>query len=220
MADIFDEIEEDLRRDRLTLLWHRYGNYIVGLAVLIIVGVAGNQGFDYWKDSRAQAAGNAFFDAVIADDPLDALKSISSELPEGYKMLAKFRMAALQAKNGNEKEAEQSFLLLSRDASIETFYKETALLLSVMNVPETENKSELINRISSLSQFSGPLQGLALETTAGLYLELNEPEKAISSLAQALELTDISPSLRQRISRLLSILQSNYSNLSSIQLDK
>ena len=46
-----------------------------------------------------------------------------------------------------------------------------------MNAPETANKEELINRISSLSQFAGPLQGLALETSSGLYLELNQPVK-------------------------------------------
>ncbi len=217
MADIFDEIEEDLRRDRITLLWKRYGNYIVGVAVLIIVVVAGNQGFDYWKESKSQAAGDAFFDAVTANESLDALTSIVADLPEGYEMLAKFRIAALQAEMGNATAAEQSFLSLSRDDSIETFYKETALLLSVMNASETRNKSELIDRISSLSQFSGPLQGLALETTAGLYLELDNPGKALSSLVLASDLTDISPSLRQRISRSLSILQSNYGNVSSIQ---
>ena len=48
MADIFDEIEEDLRRDRMKEIWQRYGNYILGLAVLIIIGVAGRQGYNYW----------------------------------------------------------------------------------------------------------------------------------------------------------------------------
>ena len=90
MADIFDEIEEDLRRDRMTLLWQRYGNLILGFAILIIIGVAGNQGYDYWRESRAQAAGDAFFEAVIANDSLEALISVSPELPDGYKMLAKF----------------------------------------------------------------------------------------------------------------------------------
>ena len=81
MADIFDEIEEDLRRDRMALLWQRYGNYILGFAILIIVGVAGNQGYDYWKNSRAQSAGDMFFEAVIAGNSLDAMRAVSKELP-------------------------------------------------------------------------------------------------------------------------------------------
>ena len=86
-----------------------------------------------------------------------------------------------------------------------------------MNAPENKNNSELIDRISSLSEFSGPLQGFALETSAGLYLGLNNPEKAISLLLQASQLTDLSPSLRQRISQSLSILQSNYNHKTSIK---
>ena len=217
MADIFDEIEEDLRRDRMSLLWQRYGNYVIAFAIFIIVVVAGYQGYNYWKDSRAKAAGDAFFQAVTADEALEALNVISSDLPAGYEMLSKFRIAALQAKKGNRIAAEQSYLSLSRDANIGTFYQETALLLSVMNAPETKNKNELIDSISSLSEFSGPLQGLALETSAGLYLGLNNPEKAISLLLQASQLTDLSPSLRQRISQSLSILQSNYNHKTSIK---
>ena len=217
MADIFDEIEEDLRRDRMSLLWQRYGNYVIAFAIFIIVVVAGYQGYNYWKDSRAKAAGDAFFQAVTADEALEALNVISSDLPAGYEMLSKFRIAALQAKKGNRIAAEQSYLSLSRDANIGTFYQETALLLSVMNAPENKNNSELIDRISSLSEFSGPLQGLALETSAGLYLGLNNPEKAISLLLQASQLTDLSPSLRQRISQSLSILQSNYNHKTSIK---
>ena len=217
MADIFDEIEEDLRRDRMSLLWQRYGNYVIAFAIFIIVVVAGYQGYNYWKDSRAKAAGDAFFQAVTADEALEALNVISSDLPAGYEMLSKFRIAALQAKKGNRIAAEQSYLSLSRDANIGTFYQETALLLSVMNAPENKNNSELIDRISSLSEFSGPLQGLALETSACLYLGLNNPEKAISLLLQASQLTDLSPSLRQRISQSFSILQSNYNHKTSIK---
>ena len=210
MADIFDEIEEDLRRDKMTMLWNRYGNIVIGVAILIIVVVAGNQGYDYWRDSKTQAAGDAFFNAVTADNSFDELMSITPQLPEGYKMLAKFRMAALQAKKQNEIDAELSYLSLSREAGNDSFYQDTALLLSVMNAPTTANKSELIDRISTLSAFAGPLQGLALEISAGLHLELGNPEKAVSLLTQASKLTDISPSLRQRISQFLLILQSNY----------
>ena len=215
MADIFDEIEEDLRRDRMALLWQRYGNYILGFAILIIVGVAGNQGYDYWKNSRAQSAGDMFFEAVIAENSLDAMSAVSKELPKGYEMLSRFRIAALFSEEGKQAEAEKSYLLLSEDPSIDSFYQQIALLLSVMNAPETSSKEELINRISSLAEFAGPLQGLALETSSGLYLELNQPGKALSFLKRASELTDIPPDLRQRISQSLLILDFKYDDTST-----
>ena len=216
MADIFDEIEEDLRRDRMKLLWQRYGNYIIGLAVLIIIVVAGNQGYDYWKNSESQSAGDAFFEAVGADESLDALTTLVPNLPVGYEMLARFRIAALHAEDGDNFTAEQSFLALSEDNSIDIFYREVALLLSVMNAPSSVDKNILIGRLSSLSAFPGSLQGLALETSAGLYLELNERDKAISTLTEASKLPDIPSSLRQRISQSLSIISEKYTDNRSV----
>ena len=45
MADIFDEVEDDLKRDRMQLLWSKYGKYVIVAAVLVIAGVAGRQGY-------------------------------------------------------------------------------------------------------------------------------------------------------------------------------
>ena len=216
MADIFDEIEEDLRRDRMKEIWQRYGNYILGLAVLIIIGVAGRQGYNYWTETKSQSSANTFYEAVTAENSLDALTRVASDLPEGYAMLARFRMAALYAEDGNNAAAEQSYLELSEDTSIDIFYRDAALLLSVMNAPNSADKNSLIERIADISGFVGPLQGLALETRAGLYLEINKTEKAISSLTQASKLSDIPPSLRQRISQSLSIISDKNTVSSSV----
>ena len=58
MSDIFREIDEELRRDNLLKLWSRYGRYIIGAAVFVLV-VAG--GIVAWRDHqlserRAQSA--------------------------------------------------------------------------------------------------------------------------------------------------------------------
>ena len=41
MSDIFREIDEELRRDNFAKLWERYGQYLIGLAVLIVLITAG-----------------------------------------------------------------------------------------------------------------------------------------------------------------------------------
>ena len=41
MSDIFREVEEDVRRERLEKIWKEYGDYIVAaLALLILAGAA------------------------------------------------------------------------------------------------------------------------------------------------------------------------------------
>ena len=45
MADIFREVEEELRRDRAEELWKKYGRYVIALAALVILAVGGVQGW-------------------------------------------------------------------------------------------------------------------------------------------------------------------------------
>mgnify|MGYP006945477697 CR=1 FL=1 len=41
MSDIFREVDEDLRHERYKRLWDRFGVYVIGLAVVIVLGVSG-----------------------------------------------------------------------------------------------------------------------------------------------------------------------------------
>ncbi|MEK9728860.1 MAG: hypothetical protein VW417_02835, partial [Alphaproteobacteria bacterium] len=61
MADIFDEINEELKQDRQAVLWQRYGKYVIGVAVLIIALVGARQGYVYWKEARDGAAATVYY---------------------------------------------------------------------------------------------------------------------------------------------------------------
>src|SRR5262250_1516628 len=65
VADIFHEVDEEVRREQLKKLWDRYSIYLIALAVLVIVGMAAWRGYEYWVAKKAAAAG-AQFEAAIA----------------------------------------------------------------------------------------------------------------------------------------------------------
>ena len=46
MADIFQEVDEEVRREQLKKLWERYGNLIIAACVLVVVGVGAWRGYD------------------------------------------------------------------------------------------------------------------------------------------------------------------------------
>jgi hypothetical protein len=60
MADIFNEIDEQLRQEKIRKLWDRYGVLLLVLAVAIVAGVAGWRFYDNWRVQQAQAQGDAF----------------------------------------------------------------------------------------------------------------------------------------------------------------
>ncbi len=65
MADIFHEVDEEVRREQLKKLWDRYSIYLIAAAVLLVAAIAGWRAYEYWIAQRAAAAG-ADFEAALA----------------------------------------------------------------------------------------------------------------------------------------------------------
>jgi hypothetical protein len=100
VSEIFDEVQEEVRREQLKKLWERYSALIITVAFLIVAGIGGWRGYVYWEGKKAQAAG-AQFDAAVAlaeqkktAEAETAFVKIAGEAPQGYRTLARFRAAA------------------------------------------------------------------------------------------------------------------------------
>ena len=100
MADIFQEVDEEVRRERLNKLWQRYGHYIIAACVLVIVAVGAWRGYEWWETKKAVEAGAAFEQAVnLAEagkhqEAEAAFAKLASEGTAGYRLLARLREAA------------------------------------------------------------------------------------------------------------------------------
>ena len=64
MSELFDEVDEEVRREQLKKLWDQYSIYIVAGALLIIAAVGGWRGYQYLESQKAAEAGAAFDAAV------------------------------------------------------------------------------------------------------------------------------------------------------------
>ncbi len=101
MADIFHEVDEEVRRERLQKLWERYGIYVIALAVLIVAAIGVWRGYEYWETKKATAAGAAFELALSlseagkhaeAEAPLQNRRRVARRL-SGARALARRRRA-------------------------------------------------------------------------------------------------------------------------------
>ena len=110
MADIFDEINEDLKRDKMHELWSRYGKYVIIAVSLVVIGVGARQGYTAWQDRKATEAAAIYHQALKADDTASALVAQLDTLSPGYAMLAQFRVAATQAENKDLTPPRQAIL--------------------------------------------------------------------------------------------------------------
>ena len=208
MADIFDEIDEDLKRDRAQELWARYGKFVIAAAAAVVLAVGSLQGYKTWTQSRAESAANAYQAALASESVVAALDATLPELTDGYTMLAQFRIAGEKAAAGDLADAETGYLALSKDKSIAPLYQQAALLLSVMSAPAEADTKKLQDRLAPLVSAAGPWQGLAMELSAALDLKTGDRAAAMSKIESLLTLPEISPELRQRANQLLIILKS------------
>ena len=100
MTDIFNEVDEEVRREKLKKLWERYGNYLVVLCVLIVAGVGAWRGYQWWQAKQAAQAGAAFEQAVELaqsgkhQEAEAAFAKLASDGTAGYRVLARLREAA------------------------------------------------------------------------------------------------------------------------------
>jgi hypothetical protein len=100
VSELFDEVDEDVRRDQLKKLWEQYSIYIVAGALLIIASVGGWRGYQYLETKRAAEAGSAFDKAVELSEANKhseaeaAFTDLAAKAPSGYRMLARLRAAA------------------------------------------------------------------------------------------------------------------------------
>jgi hypothetical protein len=197
MNDIITEINQELRQDRGRALWKKYGIYVIGFAVAIVVVVAGRQGLVAYLDGQRIAAANAYFTAVNADTN-EALSTLGAEDGEGYPMLARFTDAGRLAV-ANDPEAEAAYLSLSRDETIARIYRDAATVMSVMNAaPETDVNTR-IDRISTLAESEGPWQQVAIEVLIGLTLEKGDTAEARNQLKTLRSNQNLSAEENQRV---------------------
>jgi len=207
MADIFDEIDEELKRDRTQQLWACYGKYVLAAAAAVVLAVGSAQGFKAWQARQAETAANAYAAALASDDVVAALTAVENDLTDGYAMLARFQIAAGKAAAGDRAGAEADYLALAADKGMKPLYKQAALLLAVMNAPDGADPAELQTRLEPLSGAAGPWQGMALEVSAALDLQAGDVAAARGKVEAILALPELSPELRQRANQLSTVLK-------------
>ena len=208
MADIFDEVDEELKRENAQALWARYGKFVIAAVAAVILAVGSAQGFKAWKTKKAETAANAYQLALDFDDVVASLSQVMADLTDGYEMLAQFRLAAAKAADGDSEGAVADYMFLAENKAIKPLYQQAALLLAVMNAPDGTDPKQLQEQLNPLTATYGPWQGLALEQSAALDLEKNDPASALEKFESILGLAELSPELRQRASQLVSILKS------------
>ncbi len=169
MADIFREVDEDLRREQVRKLWDRFGPYVIGVAVLIVVATAGYRGWEYWKLRQAQATGDRFVAALRLadqdqhDEAITALQAIEKSGSGAYPVLASFRIAAEKAAAGDDTGAIAEYDAIAARGGISVDLRTLARLRAALLVVDSGDFADLKKRVGDLATVGNPWRHTARE---------------------------------------------------------
>ncbi len=132
---LFQEIDEEMRQDQATKLWQAYGKHVIAGTILLVVAVAGFQGWKAYDISTREADGERFSkaQAMVQTDQeeagLKAFADIAADGRAGYALLARFQQARLLARAGDAAGAAAAYQALSEDGGIDPTYRDLAVIL-------------------------------------------------------------------------------------------
>lgn len=182
MADIFEEVEEGLRQDRMTGLWKKYGFFAYIGAALLIGGVAFNeyrqvQAKNTIKehalrleaalsevDARNYEAAAAQLSELIADDIAPA--TVAAHYLAGVRL------------DGNGDALAAADVLSESVSDLEDPTEQLALIKSAYLRADTASRSELEGILSPLTSGDGAFAALASELLAAKALQEGDIEFA------------------------------------------
>jgi len=182
LADIFEEVEEGMRQDKLTVAWKKYGVLAYLAGVLLIGGVGLNE---YTKVQKGKEIAKRTIVLETALSDLDAGRFepsgealaglIASETqlsPIAAHYLAKVRL------DGNGDAVAAAEVLSRAAAGDQGPAAKLALIKSAYLVADTISRAELETRLGSLRQEESAFGALALELIAAKALQEGDIEFA------------------------------------------
>jgi hypothetical protein len=214
MSDIFQEVDEEVRRDRALEFWTKYQNLVLAVAVLIVLATAGYRYYQYRRLQASEAAGAAFQQALDLDrdgkagEARAALAKVAGDAPSGYEALARFAAAALMAKS-DPKAAAAAYHALADDASLDPLFRDAARLREALAGLAAGDAEAAKSELETLATPTGVFRNTARLTLGAIAIQA----KDYAAAGKWLDLVAADPaspaSERQSAESLLGVVASN-----------
>jgi len=179
LSDIFREVEEDVRREKLEKFWKAYGDYVIALAAVIIIGVAGFELWQRYEATQRDKASVAFAAAQRIGDPKAAavaFADLAKTAPKGYRLLARLEQAHSMLASGQNEAALAIYKEIADEDK--SGVGAVARLREAWALADTSSRTDLETLLAPLREPSSAWKQLADEILAYSDYHNNQMAKA------------------------------------------
>jgi hypothetical protein len=155
VSDIFHEVEEEVRKERLEKIWKDYGDYIVAAACLLVIGVAGLQLWRVYdqrergKASEAYQQAEQLYESGQTDLAAQSFAHIASTAPGGYAAVARLQEADAMMASGKQDDAIALYKKIA--ANDNQLLGEVARIHEAWGIADTASRADLQTLLAPLT---------------------------------------------------------------------
>lgn len=213
MADIFHEIEEELRRDKALAFWKKHGTKVAVLAVAFVAAVGGWRFYQHQQLSRAEASGARYEQALEllgsdrADEGTALLRELERDGSGGYRLVSRLRLAAETAKADPARGVE-AYEAIAADTSVPAGLRDLARLRAVIAGFDQLDAAAVTAKLEPLASPASTWRNTARELLGLAALKAGDYEAAGRWFDQIAADREAPPALRQRVNIYLELVRS------------
>ena len=204
MADIFDEVSEDLRKDQYKQIWLKYKKIIISLVSIFVLSVIAFKYIQHYQEKKKIEVATLYFNGLNEiknknyDKAEDIFKEIIKSADLGYTVLSHFKLASIYLNKKDFQSMESNYNKIINLDKINKSYKEYALFLKITNSPNINNDKK-ISLLKPILTSPGEFQPIASELEILYLIENKKFENAKNKLEKLLKQKNISNNQKNRL---------------------
>jgi hypothetical protein len=202
VSDIFHEVEEEVRRERLDKIWKEHGDYIVAAACLLVIGAAGFQLWRVYEQRESAKASEAYmqaenlYESGQTDLAAQSFAHIASTAPGGYSAIARLQEADAMMASGKRDDAIALYKKIA--ASDNRLLGEVARLHEAWGTTDTASRGDLETLLAPLNDPASAWRYTAQEILAYWDYRNGQTAKAAAEYTSIANAPDLSGQLHAR----------------------
>jgi hypothetical protein len=212
VVDIFEEVDEHLRSDRLAVLARRYLPWIGGVLVLALAIALGVWGYTSYQQKNTEAASQAYSDGLdkLSQGDFDAayakFGAAAALHTKGYQALALMQQAGVRM---DQKRVPEAVALFDQAAAATSnpVIADSARLKSAFAVLDTAPFGQVEARLKPLTDSDRPFHALAREALGMAKLNAGRAQDALSDFQVLTLMADAPQDVRERAQAAITLIK-------------
>ena len=213
MVDVFGEVDEQIRADRLNTFMKRAVPAFIAALILSVLVVVSIEGYRMYQTSQSAKASLAYQDAMDTASKGDDAKAfqqfdVLAKVSGPYKALALMQQGGIRIDQNKNAEAATLFDQAAAAAGKNVLVADIASLKSAYAQMDTAGLDQMVAKLTPLTQTGRPYRIQAREALALARLSAGKTTEAKADLVAISLLQDTPDSARQRAQAILSLIDS------------